>query len=26
MPPLGPQNAQAVAQMNAWAAAGGLDN
>jgi hypothetical protein len=26
MPPLGPQNAQAVAQMNAWAAAGALDN
>jgi hypothetical protein len=26
MPPLGPQNAQAVTQMNAWAAAGALDN
>src|SRR5580700_7607203 len=26
MPPLGPQNAQAVSQMNAWAAAGAMNN
>jgi hypothetical protein len=26
MPPFGPQSAQAVAQMNAWGAAGGQDN